>query len=201
MVEITPVIPAFALTITSYVYLAIGVALGFFGRVIWGRLMTLVGVVLGGAIGYNIGALIIPGPPALGLALVGAIVGSMIFTWLVEVALAGMAGALGLYVVYRTLLDYMTPDDALIVGILVMLGAFSLTFYYMEKLMSYVTALVGAVLAGVGAFLLTNDIQLSGLMAGIIALAGASLQEAVVKKHEERIRRAVRRPVAALRRR
>ncbi|MFQ5838802.1 MAG: hypothetical protein ACE5HJ_08500 [Thermoplasmata archaeon] len=202
MVEIvTPTIPSFALIVTSYVYLGVGIALGFLGRAIWGRLMTLVGVIIGATIGYNIGALIIPGVAALALALVGAILGSMIFTWLVEVALAGMAGALALYVSYRSLLDFASPDDAVVVGILVMLVVFSITFYYMERLMSYVTALVGAVLAGVGIFLLTGDIQLSFLSAVGIAVVGSLVQELVVKRHEERIRRAMRRPVAVMRRR
>jgi drug/metabolite transporter (DMT)-like permease len=198
---ITPIIPSFALTVTSYVYLAVGLTLGFLGRAIWGRLMTLVGIILGAAIGYNVGALIIPGLPALALALVGAILGSMVFSWLVEVALAGMAGALALYVTYRSFLEYVSPDDALIVGILSMLVVFSLTFYYMERLMSYVTALIGAVLAGVGLFLLTSDLQLSGLVAAAVAILGSALQELVIKRHEEKIRRAMRRPVAAMRRR
>jgi hypothetical protein len=198
---ITPIIPSFALTITSYIYLAVGLVLGFLGRAIWGRLMTLLGIVLGATIGYNIGVLIIPGLPALALALVGAIVGSMIFSWLVEVALAGMAGALALYLTYRSLLEYTGPGDAVIIGILIMLAIFSLTFYYLERLMSYVTALIGAVLAGVGLFLLTSDLQLSGLAATGIAILGSLVQELVVKKHEERIRKAMRRPQVAVRRR
>ncbi len=197
MVEIMPfLIPSFALAIISYIYVAIGVSLGFVGRAIWGRLMTLLGMILGAAVGYNLGALLMPGLVALALALVGAIIGSMLFTWIVEVALAGMAGALGLYVSYRSLLEQMSRNDALIAGILVMLVIFSLTFYYMERLLSYVTALVGSVLAGVGIFLLTNDLQLSFLSAAGIAIAGSIVQELVVKKYEEKLRKVMKRPAA-----
>ncbi len=193
MVEIvTPTILPFALAVTSYLYVAIGVSLGFFGRVIWGRLMTLVGIILGAAVGYSLGAFILPGIASLALAVVGAAIGGMSFTWIAEVALAAMAGGLGLYVTYRSLLDYLSPNNALVVGILALLVIFSLTFYYMHKLLSYVTSLVGGVLTGVGLFLLTNDLQVALLAAAGVAVLGAAAQELVIKRHEERIRKALR---------
>lgn len=202
MVEVTtPEIPLLALAIASYIYIAVGVALGFFGRAIWGRLMTLLGILLGASVGYSVGAPILPGFGALAIALLGAAVGGMIFTWLMEVAIAGMAGVLGLYVIYRSFLDFLGPDQAVIAGILVMLVIFSFTFYYMHKVMSYVTALVGGVLVGVGLFLLTTDLQVSFLAAAGIAIFGTVVQELVIKKHEERIRKALRKRMALIRRR
>lgn len=196
MVEIfTPTIPSFAIAITAYIYVAVGVALAFFGRAIWGRFMTLLGIVLGAAVGYNLGSLLLPGLVSLALAVVGAAIGGMIFTWLVEVSLAAMAGALGLYVTYRSLLEYMVPGDALVAGILVMLVIFSLTFYYMEGLMSYVTALLGGVLGGIGLFLLTADLPLSFGAAVATIVLGVVVQELVVKRYEERFKKALKRPV------
>ncbi len=193
MVEfVLPEIPLLALAVVAYIYIAVGVALGFFGRVVWGRLMTLLGILLGASVGYTIGAPILPGYGGLAIALLGAAVGGMIFTWLVEVAVAGMAGVLGMYVTYRSLLEVIGPDQAVIVGILVMLVIFSVTFYYMGRVMSYVTAVVGSVLAGVGLFLLTNDLQSSFLAAAGIAIFGTVVQELVIKKHEEKIRKAMK---------
>ncbi len=193
MVEITlPEIPLLAIALASYIYVAVGVSLGFFGRAIWGRLMTLLGVLLGASVGYGIGAPILPGFTALAIALLGAVVGGMVFTWLVEVAIAGMAGVLGLYVTYRSLLDVLGIDQAIIAGVLVMLIIFSFAFYYMHRVMSFVTALVGGVLTGVGLFILTSDLQISFLAAAGVAVFGTVVQEFVVKKHEERIRKAMR---------
>ncbi|MEE9237331.1 MAG: hypothetical protein V3U52_06045 [Thermoplasmata archaeon] len=202
MVEIVPPsIPPFALAVTSYVYVAVGLALGFAGRAIWGRLMTLLGIILGAAVGYSLGVLILPGLASLGLAIVGAAVGGMIFTWIVEVALAGMAGALGLYVTYRGLLEYISPSDALVVGILVLLIIFSLSFYYMQSLMSYVSALLGGILTGVGFFLLTNDLQLSIISSLGIVILGSLVQELLVKRYEKRIQKISRKPAVVVKRR
>lgn len=202
VVEITTLeIPLLALEIASYIYISVGVALGFFGRVIWGRLMTLLGILLGASLGYTIGALILQGFGALAIALLGAAAGGMIFTWLAEVAVAGMAGALGLYATYRSLLDLLGADQALIAGILVMLIIFSFTFYYMRRVMSYVTAIVGGVLTGAGLFLLTNDLQISFLAAAGIAIFGTVIQESVIRKYEEKIRAAMKKRMALIRRR
>ncbi|MFQ5986410.1 MAG: hypothetical protein ACE5KQ_03545 [Thermoplasmata archaeon] len=194
MLQVIDPLPFLAFSFTSSVYLAVGVVLAYLGRAIWGRLMTLMGLILGGSVGYQIGALILPGFGGIALAIVGALLGAMAFTWLVEVALAGMAGFLALYVSYRSLVDLGTlgPGEALIVGILSMLVMFSFAFYYMDRIMSYVTALVGAVLAGLGLFLLTNDLPLSLSAAVGMGISGAVLQELLVKPYVARLRRTSR---------
>lgn len=189
MAEFSEALPLAVLAVSGYVYLGVGGVLAYLGRVVWGRVMTLIGLVLGGTVGYSLGVLIMPGFGGFALALVGAMLGGLVFTWLVEVALAGMAGVLGLYVTYRTLLEYLAPDDALVVGILVLLALFSVAFYYMDRVMSYVTALVGAVLAAVGVFLLTADGGTSALVAAGMATSGSAIQELVVKRYEDRLRK------------
>lgn len=192
MVEFSETLPLAALAVSGYVYLGVGGVLAYLGRVVWGRVMTLIGLVLGGTVGYSLGVLIMPGFGGFAMALVGALLGGLVFTWLVEVALAGMAGVLGLYVTYRTLLDYLAPNDALVAGILVLLVLFSVAFYYMDRVMSYVTALVGAVLAAVGVFLVTGDAEASALVALVMATSGSVLQELVVKRYENRLRKEAR---------
>jgi hypothetical protein len=181
-----------ALSFTATVYLAVGVVLAYLGRAIWGRLMTLLGLVLGGSVGYQAGAFILPGFGSIALAIVGALLGAMAFTWLVEVALAGMAGFLALYVSYRSFVDLavLEPSVALIAGLLIMLVVFSIAFYYMDRVMSYVTALVGAVLAGVGLFLLTNDLTLGVSAAVGMGISGAVVQELLVKPYAVRLKKA-----------
>jgi hypothetical protein len=185
---------AVALSFTSSVYLAVGVVLAYLGRAIWGRLMTVVGLILGGSVGYQSGILILPGFGGIALAVVGALLGAMAFTWLVEVALAGMAGFLGLYVSYRSFVDLgvLEPSLALIAGLVTMLVVFSFAFYYMDRIMSYVTALVGAVLAGVGLFLMTNDLVLSISAAVGMGVSGAAVQELLVKPYVARFKKASR---------
>ncbi|MEE9592956.1 MAG: hypothetical protein V3W28_05195 [Thermoplasmata archaeon] len=183
-----------ALSFTASAYLAVGVILAYLGRAIWGRLMTLLGLVLGGSVGYQAGAFILPGFGGIALAIVGALLGAMAFTWLVEVALAGMAGFLALYVSYRSFVDLavLEPSVALIAGLLVMLVVFSIAFYYMDRIMSYVTALVGAVLGGVGLFLLTNDLTLGVSAAVGMGISGAVVQELLVKPYAVRLKKAAR---------
>ncbi|MFQ5907918.1 MAG: hypothetical protein ACE5JE_03690 [Thermoplasmata archaeon] len=183
-----------ALSFTASVYLAVGVVLAYLGRAIWGRLMTLLGLVLGGSVGYQAGASILPGFGSIALAIVGALLGAMAFTWLVEVALAGMAGLLALYVSYRSFVDlrFLEPSVALVAGLLIMLVVFSIAFYYMDRIMSYVTALVGAVLAGVGLFLLTNDLTLGVSAAVGMGISGAVVQELLVKPYTARVKKAAR---------
>ena len=185
---------ALALSFTASVYLAVGIILAYLGRAIWGRLMTLIGLILGGSVGYQFGALILPGFGGIALAVVGALLGAMLFTFLVEVALAGMAAFLGLYVSYRSLVDLgvLDPSLALIAGLIVMLVVFSVAFYFMDRIMSYVTALVGAVMAGVGLFILTNDLPLSVSAAVGMGISGAVVQEVLVKPYVARLKKTPR---------
>jgi hypothetical protein len=194
VLQILDPLPFLALSFTSTVYLAVGVVLAYLGRAIWGRLMTLIGLVLGGSVGYTSGALILPGFGGVALAIVGALLGAMVFTWLVEVALAGMAGFLALYVSYRSFVDLavLEPSMALIIGLVIMLVVFSIAFYFMDRVMSYVTALVGAVLAGIGLFLLTNDLPLSVSAAVGMGISGALVQEVLVKPYVSRLKKTSR---------
>ena len=194
MLQVIDPLPFLALSFTASVYLAVGVLLAYLGRAIWGRLMTVVGLILGGSVGYQIGALMIPGFGGIALAVVGALLGAMAFTWLVEVALAGMAGFLGLYVSYRSFVDLavLEPSLALIAGLVIMLVVFSFAFYYMDRVMSYVTALVGAVLAGVGLFIMTNELTLSVSAAVGMGVSGAVVQELLVKRYVARFKKAPR---------
>ncbi|MFQ5553502.1 MAG: hypothetical protein ACE5EW_07290, partial [Thermoplasmata archaeon] len=53
LLQIFEPLPFLALSFTSSVYLAVGVVLAYLGRAIWGRLMTLIGLILGGSVGYQ----------------------------------------------------------------------------------------------------------------------------------------------------
>src|SRR2546426_10726145 len=76
----------------------LGLALAFWGRGIWRMIMALIGMVLGGIIGfiagYAIGGFTVGGytisPYVLGLilGLIGALIGTLLFAELVKIALA-----------------------------------------------------------------------------------------------------------------
>src|SRR5206468_2745418 len=100
----------------------LGLALAFWGRGIWRRIMALIGMVLGGIIGfiagYAIGGFTVGGytisPYVLGLilSLIGALIGTLLFAKLVNIALAlviGLAaaaagiGVFALGMIYQTM--------------------------------------------------------------------------------------------------
>src|SRR3989442_10628054 len=80
----------------------LGLALAFWGRGIWRRIMALIGMVLGGIIGfiagYAIGGFTVGGdtisPYLLGLILrlIGALIGTLLFSKLVKIGLAVVLG-------------------------------------------------------------------------------------------------------------
>src|SRR3989337_2683372 len=92
--------PNLALAIGG-VLIVLGLALAFWGREIWRMLMAIIGAALGGILGFLLGAGISGGSSllALGLSLVGALIGSILFGWLVKIALALVLGLLAAGVV------------------------------------------------------------------------------------------------------
>jgi hypothetical protein len=140
----------------------IGVALAFLGRNIWGGLMSIIGSMIGWYIGFAIGVYFID-PVDLGgwliviiIAFICSFIMSIIFRYLVEVALALITGAL-----VGGVALLLTESE--IVGIIVFAVAFVLAYIFIESIIILVTALIGALLAGGAVYFMSNIGNFNGL--------------------------------------
>src|SRR2546426_553673 len=142
----------------------LGLALAFWGRGIWRRIMALIGMVLGGIIGfiagYAIGGFTVGGytisPYVLGLilSLIGALIGTLLFAKLVNIALALVIGLAAAALVFFSLgasTGTATLADARVIGaIIAFVVVFALSYYFIEELLAILTAAIGGGLLGFG---------------------------------------------------
>jgi len=141
----------------------IGLALAFVGRKMWTPFMSFVGAILGGSLGFFVGAYYTNSTLAAALfALFGSIIGSMLFNYLVKIALALITGAIPATITYylmnpNPVQDQSAQQPAVIAAILVLLVVFGIAYYFVEELIGVVTAIVGAFLLGAGIFLATGE--------------------------------------------
>jgi MFS family permease len=169
------------LAIVGAVFLLAGLALAFAGRRIWGSFMSLIGAFIGGSLGYVMGAVIGGLILALMLSIIGAIIGSILFGYLVKIALAFLVGLLAAALAFfalggQTVTDPMAQDPIVIVALLVLVGVFSVTYYFIEELLGVITALIGGILLGAGAYLLLRNLaNVDPGTAGLVAVAGGGL--------------------------
>ncbi len=176
------------LAIIGILLILVGFALAFLGRKLWTPFMSLVGAILGGTVGYLIGGFYAPSGyvVALVLSMIGAVLGSILFNYLVKIALALIAAAIPAILAYRAMnpnprLDQSAQDTAVIVAILVLLVVFALAYYFVEELIGVVTSLVGGFLLGAGVFLAMNDGGLAIGSGAIVFVVGALVQTLAIR--------------------
>ena len=190
-----------ALLILGILLIVIGLLLAFIGRKVWTPFMSLVGAILGGSVGYIVGGYYAPGSylAALVLGLIGSILGSILFNYLVKIALALITGAIPAVLVYYWLrgnpvADQTAQDTPVIVAILVLLVVFSLAYYFVEEVIGIVTSIVGGFLLGVGVFLATSDTTLALGLGVLVVLVGSIMQTLAIRAAKKgsvwRLRRA-----------
>ncbi|HEV8594188.1 MAG TPA: hypothetical protein VGR51_01505 [Thermoplasmata archaeon] len=179
----------------------VGLLLALFGRKMWTPFMSIIGAVLGGSAGYFIGVYYAPGSTIvpLMLALLGSVLGSILFNYLVKIALALIASAIPAYLVYRAMnpnpvTDQSAQSPAVIAAILALLAVFAVSYFFVEELIGVVTSLVGAFLLGIGVFLATGDGTYALIGGGLVFLMGAILQTLAIRRAKKggslRMRRA-----------
>jgi len=121
---------------------------------------------------------------------VGAVIGSVLFTKLVKVALAFLVGLLAGAVVYgllggRAQFQAGQLDTPLIAAILVLIIVFGISYYYIDDIIGIITAAIGGLLLALGLYLLqvaTTTAALAGL--GVFAL-GAIMQTAAIRRKRQ----------------
>src|SRR5206468_7728152 len=132
------------------------------------------------------------------LALVGAVIGSILFTKLVKVALAFLVGLLAAALVYRLLRGSANftgqMDPPLVGAILVLIVVFGISYYFIDDIIGIITAAIGGLLLALGLYLLSAGTVTAGL-AGLGAfILGALVQTAAIKKKNRARTRAVPTP-------
>ena len=189
------VLDSTVLLIIGGLLVVIGLALAFVGRKLWTPFMSLVGAILGGSIGFFVGAYYTNSQlAALALAMIGSILGSILFNYLVKIALALIAAGIPAALAYLAMgpdpvSDQSAQDVRVIIAILVLLTVFVITYYFVEELIGIVTALVGGALVGIGVYLVgvtqglaPDAIALPAFaVAGIVFLLGAILQTLAIR--------------------
>jgi len=185
--------------IIGIVLALVGIALAFWGHSLWATVMSIIGALLGSSVGYLFGAAFGGGSYITGLILaaVGAMIGSILFTRLVKVALAFLVGLLAGVLVYALLGGTAVfvagqMDTPLIGALLVLVVVFALAYYYIDDLIGIITAAIGGLLLAAGLFLL----GIATLLAGGAGL-GAFVLGAVVQTSKIRRKREARARAAA----
>ena len=182
------------MTIIALVLIVVGLATAFFGRRVWKEVMSFAGAVIGGVVGYTIGASL--GDPIMGLivATLASIIGAGVMVFLAKVGLGAIAGLLAFIVVSGVF------GNAL-VGLIAAVVAFALTLAYIEAAIGVVTAIVGGLLVGIGALWLELDMLLVVVAMLAVMVFGGAFQMVALKEEGERKRRmralGVAGPVAA----
>ena len=164
------------------VLIVVGLVFAFFGRGILKSLMAMLGAVLGGIIGYLAGALLVGGGSslaAIGLGLVGAFIGFILFWRLVKI---GFALALGVLAAALVFIAFGTPsgtgagDSRVIAAVVAFIVVFAISYYFIEELIGIITALIGGILVGAGAYLFLGTGTPGGVQSWILAVgAGAAI--------------------------
>lgn len=176
-------LPEEAILIIGVILLLVGLGLAFFGRVVWGPLMSLIGAFIGGTIGYAIGYVLGGWIVAMILSLICAIIGSMLFGTLVKIGLAFLTGLLAGGLVFLAL-GGVQLDARIIVAFIVLVIVFAIAYYFIEELIGIITALIGGILMGIAIWLLTGDVGLGLLLGGLSFLGGALIQTFAIRKYD-----------------
>ncbi len=159
------------------ILVVVGLTFAFFGRGILRSLMAIIGAVLGGVIGFLAGAFLVSGGGsllAIGLGLVGAFIGFILFWKLVKI---GFALALGVLAAALVFIAFGTPtgtgagDSRVIAAIVAFLVVFAIAYYFIEELIGIITALIGGILVGAGAYLFLGPNPVGGVQTWIVAIS------------------------------
>jgi hypothetical protein len=177
----------------ALVLVLVGLSLAFAGRRVWKHMMSFVGAVIGGMFGFLFGAAVGGWIVGFIAGMVGSMIGSAVFIFLARLGLSVVAGALTMVVVGAVTGSALA---SLVVGGI----AFVVTFVYVETAIGVVTAVVGALLVGVGLFLMGVEDMLLVVLAILgLAVFGGAFQMTALKDEKERraAHHAVRNPVVA----
>lgn len=153
-----------------------GLVLGLRGRSIWSGLMGLIGAIIGGSLGFIFGATLNSWIAALILSMVGAFIGSVVFGYIVKIALAFVAALLVAGGFYVWAGPNMSQDTRMIISVVILLAVYTIAYWFIQQIISFVTALIGGILLGIGVYLITSDATFALGLGALLFIAGFILQ-------------------------
>ena len=165
--------------ILALIVLLVGIVLAFFGKAIWGSLMSMIGGMIGWFLGFFFATYMGWGwIIAIIVGFICAFIGSILFRYLVEISLAFITGLLagGLF--------FVAFPNLLIVAVIIFAVVFILAYVYIEEVVAFITALIGALLSGAAIYYLTTSEGMAVLGAILIFLGGALVQTIALKDHD-----------------
>lgn len=164
----------------------IGLVLAFRGRKIWAGLMSLIGAVIGGTLGFLFGMLLNSWIVALILSMVGAFIGSLIFGYIVKIALAFVTALLVAGLVYIVIGPGADQDMRIIVSAVVLIIAYALAYWFVQEIITLITALLGGILLGVGVYLVGMGAFAALALGALVFFVGFILQTVDYRKEKKR---------------
>jgi hypothetical protein len=176
------------ITIPFWVFIIlviIGLVMAFFGRAIWDVAMSMIGGLIGSMIGFVVGFMLAEWIGAIICMFIFGFIGSILFRYLVRVALALLCGLIVAALIW---LAAGGPPlaDFLIFGLIIMIIVFIPSYYFIEELVSVLTALIGGSILGVGVYGLTLNPWLAiGL--GVLAWIFGSLVQIMALEKYDRV--------------
>src|SRR5947209_19724521 len=183
-------------TAIAAILAGVGLAFAFYGRGILKKIIGILGMILGGVLGYLGGSVISSGRGylAIGLGLVGAFIGLLLFWKLVKIGFALVLGILAAALVFLSFGVPSSPtgagDSRVIAAIVAFLIVFGISYYFIEALIGVITAIIGGILVGAGAYLFLGPDTVGGIktwiaavaVGGVIFFAGAVFQTMQVRR-------------------
>ncbi|UCG68485.1 MAG: hypothetical protein JSV09_11815 [Thermoplasmata archaeon] len=180
------------------ILLIVGLLLCFFGEIIWEFMVSILGAIIGSMIGFAIGFAIQGYLCALGLAIIFAIIGSMLFQLLAKAAVALLCGLLAFaataYLVYTNNQDNQTAP--IVIGLIVGVIIFVIAVIYVEEIVSVFLAAIGGFLVGVAVYFIAGGdsaLILAGLAGGSMFILGAMTQLMYQRQRKRPVRAPQRR--------
>lgn len=172
-----------------------GLVLGLRGRSIWSGLMGLIGAIIGGSLGFIFGALFNSWIAALVLSMVGAFIGSVVFGYVVKIALAFVAALLVAGGFYVWAGPEMSQDMRMAISVVILLAVYTVAYWFIQEIISFLTALIGGILLGIGVYLIFSDANLALGLGALLFILGFIFQ--TVDYYRSKRRQPVRRTVTA----
>lgn len=181
-------IVVYGITIPWWVFvilIVIGLLMAFFGRAIWDIIMSLIGGIIGSIIGFVIGFILFGGfiIPFIFMFIFGFI-GSILFKYLIRLALALLVGIIVAALVWLLMGKPLMADFA-IIGLIILIVVFIPCYYFIEQLVSILTAFIGGVILGVGIYGLTSNPWLGIGIGALIWIVGSIVQLKALDKYDK----------------
>jgi len=175
-------------SIPSWVFivvLIVGLLLAFFGRAIFDIVMSVIGALIGSIFGFILGFYLFGGwvIPLIMAALFG-IIGSLIFKFLIQVALAFLCSVAAAFLVW-ILMGKPALTDFYLIAIIILIVVFTISYYFIEETVSILTAFIGGVLTGIGLYAMNAGIWAAVGLAILAFIGGAILQIYALEKYDK----------------